>query len=72
MVVCSGRAASTLAPVPSSSDLSQLEVFVRVVADGGFTAAADALGVSKSFVSRQIGQLEDRLGARLLNRTTAS
>lgn len=70
MVVCSGRAASTLAPVPSSSDLSQLEVFVRVVADGGFTAAADALGVSKSFVSRQIGQLEDRLGARLLNRTT--
>lgn len=52
------------------NDLSQLEVFVRVVSDGGFTAAAQTLGVSKSFVSRQISQLEDRLGARLLNRTT--
>ncbi len=52
------------------SELGQLEVFVRVVADGGFTAAAHSLGVSKSFVSRQLGHLEDRLGARLLNRTT--
>ncbi len=68
-----GAIATTLSPeanVASSSDLSQLEVFVRVVTDGGFTAAADGLGVSKSFVSRQIGHLEDRLGARLLNRTT--
>lgn len=52
------------------NELAQLEVFVRVVADGGFTAAANSLGVSKSFVSRQLGALEDRLGARLLNRTT--
>jgi DNA-binding transcriptional LysR family regulator len=52
------------------NELSQLEVFVRVVGDGGFTAAAASLGVSKSFVSRQLGALEDRLGARLLNRTT--
>ena len=52
------------------NELAQLEVFVRVVADGGFTAAAASLGVSKSFVSRQLGALEDRLGARLLNRTT--
>lgn len=54
----------------SMNELGQLEVFVRVVADGGFTAAAASLGVSKSFVSRQLGALEDRLGARLLNRTT--
>ncbi|MBC8068796.1 MAG: LysR family transcriptional regulator [Deltaproteobacteria bacterium] len=51
-------------------DLAQLEIFVHVVADGGFTSAAHSLGVSKSFVSRQLGALEDRLGARLLNRTT--
>lgn len=51
-------------------DLSQLELFTRVVETGSFTAAATQLGVSKSFVSRQVGALEDRLGARLLNRTT--
>jgi DNA-binding transcriptional LysR family regulator len=51
-------------------DLAQLEIFVHVVDDGGFTSAAHNLGVSKSFVSRQLGALEDRLGARLLNRTT--
>lgn len=51
-------------------DLAQLEIFVHVVQDGGFTQAAQSLGVSKSFVSRQLGALEDRLGARLLNRTT--
>lgn len=51
-------------------DLSQLELFTRVVETGSFTAAAAQLGVSKSFVSRQLGALEDRLGARLLHRTT--
>lgn len=51
-------------------DLSQLELFTRVVETGSFTAAAAQLGVSKSFVSRQVGALEDRLGARLLQRTT--
>lgn len=52
------------------ADLSQLEVFVRVVDHASFTAAAEAMGVSKSFASRQVSALEDRLGARLLNRTT--
>jgi len=51
-------------------DLSQLEVFVRVVDEASFTSAAESLGVSKSFASRQVSALEDRLGARLLNRTT--
>ncbi|MBX3492911.1 MAG: LysR family transcriptional regulator, partial [Parvibaculum sp.] len=45
-------------------------VFARVVELGGFTAAADALGLSKSVVSRQVSALEDELGVRLLNRTT--
>jgi DNA-binding transcriptional LysR family regulator len=44
--------------------------FTAVVEYGGFSAAADRLGVSKSAVSKQVSRLEERLGARLLNRTT--
>jgi DNA-binding transcriptional LysR family regulator len=47
-----------------------IQTFVKVVEAQGFTQAARELGVSKSVVSRRIGDLEDRLGARLLNRTT--
>lgn len=47
-----------------------LETFIRVVETGGFTNAASELGLSKSVVSRRINDLENRLGARLLNRTT--
>jgi DNA-binding transcriptional LysR family regulator len=47
-----------------------LETFVEVVNCGSFSTAADKLSVSKSHVSKQIARLEDRLGARLLNRTT--
>ena len=50
--------------------ISDVEIFVAIIADGSFTAAARRLGVSKSHVSRQIQALEDRLGARLLDRTT--
>ncbi len=50
--------------------LDEYRAFVRVVEDGSFTAAARTLGVSKSFVSKQISRLENRLGVRLLNRTT--
>lgn len=49
-----------------------LEAFVAVVREGTFTSAAAALGVSKSYVSKQVSALEDRLGARLMNRTTRS
>lgn len=48
------------------------EAFVHVVDSGSFTAAAKRLQVSKSVVSRLISQLEDRLGAQLLFRTTRS
>ena len=47
-----------------------IEEFVQVVESGSFTAAARALGVSKAHVSKQLRQLEDRLGIRLLHRTT--
>lgn len=53
-----------------SVDLNAYAVYAKVVELGGFTAAADALGLSKSVVSRQIATLEDELGVRLLNRTT--
>lgn len=49
-----------------------LRVFVAVVAAGGFAAAAERLGIAKSAVSRRIRELEDRLGARLFDRTTRS
>ncbi|WP_019960464.1 LysR family transcriptional regulator [Woodsholea maritima] len=44
--------------------------FLCVVETGGFTAAAKRLGVSTSHVSRQVAQLEDRLGVKLLARST--
>src|SRR5271169_3166735 len=50
--------------------LTSLEVFVRVVDSGGFSAAARRLNMSVTMVSNHIQALEDRLGARLLNRTT--
>lgn len=49
-----------------------MESFVRVVRAGSFTIAANQLGLSRALVSRHIGDLEARLGVRLLNRTTRS
>lgn len=51
-------------------EFSAIPVFVAVVEKGGFSAAARALGVSKSAVSKRINQLEKQLGVRLLYRTT--
>lgn len=45
-------------------------IFTRVVECHSFTSAAQMLGMQKSTVSRRIAQLEERLGVRLLNRTT--
>ena len=50
--------------------LTAMEMFVRVVAAKSFSGAARQLGVSKSVVSKAVAELEDRLGAQLLNRTT--
>ena len=49
-----------------------MAVFVRVVETGSFTAAAAALGLPKSSVSRSVSRLELELGVRLLQRTTRS
>jgi DNA-binding transcriptional LysR family regulator len=48
----------------------EMKVFVAVVDNGSFVRAADALNSSKAAVSRLLADLERRLGARLLNRTT--
>jgi len=50
--------------------LVAMEAFLRVVDRGGFTAAADDLRLSRAMVSKHVQDLEEHLGARLLNRTT--
>ncbi|HEY6985618.1 MAG TPA: LysR substrate-binding domain-containing protein [Rhodanobacteraceae bacterium] len=52
------------------ADLNDLRFFAAVVENGGFSAAARALGVPKSRLSKRVALLEDRLGVRLLQRTT--
>src|SRR5258706_7084493 len=54
----------------SAMDLNEMLVFARVVRAGSFTAAAAELGMPKSTVSRKVSELEERLAARLLQRTT--
>jgi len=49
---------------------SQMILFAQVVDAGSFSAAARNLDHTPSAVSRQIGHLEDRLGVRLLNRSS--
>lgn len=51
-------------------NLTAMASFARVVDEGSFSRAAIRLGLSKSAVSKQIARLEDRLGTRLLNRST--
>jgi DNA-binding transcriptional LysR family regulator len=50
--------------------LTSLTAFVRVVDSGGFSAAGRRLNMSTTMVSNHVQSLEDRLGARLLQRTT--
>lgn len=52
--------------------LSGVTVLSAVIEGGSFVRAADALGITTSGVSRAISRLEERLGARLLDRTTRS
>lgn len=52
--------------------LKAMKVFVRVVDAGGFAKAARALDMAPPVVTRMVAELENHLGARLLNRTTRS
>ncbi|WP_062013067.1 LysR family transcriptional regulator [Aureimonas sp. AU4] len=56
----------------SSSDYGALRAFAAVAEASSFSRAAQTLGVSPSALSQMVKGLEDRVGARLLNRTTRS
>lgn len=51
-------------------EVQELRILLEVAETGSMTAAAERLSLPKSTVSRKLKQLEDRLGARLLDRTT--
>jgi DNA-binding transcriptional LysR family regulator len=51
-------------------DLNDLRLFVEVVNEAGFAAAARKLGMPRSRISRRIGLLEEHLGVRLVQRST--
>jgi DNA-binding transcriptional LysR family regulator len=51
-------------------NLTDIAIFVKVVELSSFTAAAEALDMSQPVVSKSVTRLEEKLGARLLNRTT--
>ncbi|WP_122858427.1 LysR family transcriptional regulator, partial [Pseudomonas viridiflava] len=51
-------------------DLNDVALFVQVVRNGSFAQAARQLGVPSNTVSRRVQQLEEQLGARLLQRST--
>src|ERR1700737_766863 len=61
-----------LAAAMSTDRLAAMEIFVRVVDAGSFSAAATKLGVGQPGVSKTVAQREDRLGVRLLVRSTRS
>jgi DNA-binding transcriptional LysR family regulator len=56
--------------MPPVQDLNNLYFFAKVVDFGSYTAAAKALGLQTSKLSRRIAALETELGVRLINRTT--
>lgn len=50
--------------------LQQMQTFLAVADAGSFVGASEELGISKTAVSRQVSELETRLGVRLIQRTT--
>jgi DNA-binding transcriptional LysR family regulator len=52
------------------ANLSDIQVFMAVVDAGSFVAGGQALGLTRSAAGKAVGRLENRLGTRLLNRTT--
>lgn len=52
------------------TELVDIQMFVEVAKRLSFTAAAQALGSNKSSISKSVSRLEERLGVKLINRTT--
>lgn len=63
---------SSIMNLPLLSHLQGIFAFAHSVETGSFTAAADRMGVSKSATGKSVARLEERLGVRLLDRTTRS
>ncbi len=61
-----------LEPMLSAGDFGQIRAFAAVAEARSFTRAAERLGVSSQALSQTVRALEERLGVRLLNRTTRS
>ena len=58
--------------LPPGSEFNQLRAFVAVAETLSFSRAAEFLGMTSSAVSQTLRGLEERIGVRLLNRTTRS
>lgn len=58
--------------MPETVDLNDIPIFLKVVETGSFTAAARALGLPKTTVSRRVARLEEAIAVRLIQRTTRS
>jgi DNA-binding transcriptional LysR family regulator len=56
----------------ATMESGELRIFVKVVQSGSFTQAANLLGTQKTHISRVVTKLEEKLGVRLLERTTRS
>jgi len=56
----------------SQTQLGSIAIFCKAAELGGFTAAAQTLGLTPAAVSRSVGRLEERLGVKLFRRTTRS
>lgn len=59
-----------MAVVEKTTDLLDYEIFARVIKAGSLSAAARELHSSPAMISKRVTRLEDRLGVRLLQRTT--
>lgn len=66
------KSVQNVAVKATDADLNDILVFVKVVEQGSFTAAGRHLFLPKSSISRKVARLEERLGVRLLQRTTRS
>lgn len=58
--------------MPEMHDLNDMYLFAKVIEHGGYAAAARALGIATSKVSRRVSELERGLGVQLVHRTTRS